>query len=221
MSDIHGQWVKYQRMLEAIHFSDCDVLYILGDFVDRGADGVRILLDVMERPNIIPLVGNHDWTMMALFSTRNKLIDRIGEQKVKGLFDLWFSDGGLPTYRQFQALTEKQKSDVLNFVNEMRFICEVDIKGEHYFMAHTVPEYDGKPLTDHLAEDFIHGEPSYDIEYNSEITIITGHTPTELIDPAYANRIWKGNRHIAIDCGAGFDGRLGCLCLENMQEYYR
>ena len=29
------------------------------------------------------------------------------------------------------------------------------------------------------------------------------------------------NNHIAVDCGAVFeDGRLGCICLDTMKEYY-
>jgi len=50
--------------------------------------------------------------------------------------------------------------------------------------------------------------------------IVTGHTPTGLIDAAYNGRVWKGNNHIAIDCGAVFGGVLGCLCLDTMEEFY-
>lgn len=41
-----------------------------------------------------------------------------------------------------------------------------------------------------------------------------------LIGPAYKGRIYKNNNHIAIDCGAVFGGRLGCLCLDTMKEFY-
>ena len=37
---------KYIKMLEKINFSDSDTLYILGDVVDRGPDGIKILLDI-------------------------------------------------------------------------------------------------------------------------------------------------------------------------------
>lgn len=39
MSDIHGELDKFERMLDLIHFSDEDHLYILGDVIDRGALG--------------------------------------------------------------------------------------------------------------------------------------------------------------------------------------
>ena len=50
--------------------------------------------------------------------------------------------------------------------------------------------------------------------------IVTGHTPTGFIDPEYTGQIWKGNNHIAIDCGAVFGNPLGCICLDTMEEIY-
>ena len=47
MSDIHGELDKFERMLDLIHFSDEDHLYILGDVIDRGALGVDILRRIM------------------------------------------------------------------------------------------------------------------------------------------------------------------------------
>lgn len=43
MSDIHGEYEKYIKMLELINFSDEDELYILGDIVDRGKEPVKVL----------------------------------------------------------------------------------------------------------------------------------------------------------------------------------
>ena len=48
MSDIHGELDKFELMLDLIHFSDEDHLYILGDVIDRGARGVDILRRIME-----------------------------------------------------------------------------------------------------------------------------------------------------------------------------
>ena len=36
MSDLHGEYEKYLEMLKKIKFTDDDVLYVLGDVVDRG-----------------------------------------------------------------------------------------------------------------------------------------------------------------------------------------
>ena len=60
MSDLHGDYEKYKKMLELIEFSDEDTLYVLGDIVDRGPEPIRILYDMSMRPNIIPMMGNHE-----------------------------------------------------------------------------------------------------------------------------------------------------------------
>ena len=41
MSDIHGGWNEYRDILEQIQFSDSDHLYMLGDAIDRGPDGIE------------------------------------------------------------------------------------------------------------------------------------------------------------------------------------
>ena len=220
MSDIHGKYDKYLKMLELIDFNSNDTLYILGDFVDRGKDGIKILLDVINRPNIISLIGNHDWLLYTLMSNYKRLAKKIGVEKVKSMFQLWFYDGGRPTYDGFIALTNDEKTKVLEYIDEMHYIIELEVSGRKYFLSHTVPAFDDVPLLDHLADDFIHGEPDYDKRYFEDMIIITGHTPTELIDKNSKGRIWYGNGHIAIDCSAGWEGALGCLCLDDMKEYY-
>ena len=40
MSDIHGCYKEYMELLEKIHFSDEDELYVVGDVVDRGPEPV-------------------------------------------------------------------------------------------------------------------------------------------------------------------------------------
>ena len=60
MSDIHGNINKYEKMLMLINFSEEDELYVLGDVIDRGAEGVRILEDIMNRPNRQMLKENHE-----------------------------------------------------------------------------------------------------------------------------------------------------------------
>ena len=72
MSDLHGCYDKYKNMLEKINLSENDTLYILGDVVDRGKDGIKILLDIMKRKNIVPLLGNHDFTAYSVLKHSHK-----------------------------------------------------------------------------------------------------------------------------------------------------
>ena len=49
MSDLHGCFDKYSEMMRKISPQEGDQLYILGDVVDRGPQGIRILQDLMRR----------------------------------------------------------------------------------------------------------------------------------------------------------------------------
>jgi len=40
ISDIHGYYDKYIRMLDKIEFNKNDMLYVIGDVIDRGDDGI-------------------------------------------------------------------------------------------------------------------------------------------------------------------------------------
>lgn len=52
MSDLHGCFEEYKRMLEKIDFKESDTLYILGDIVDRGSQSIQILQDKIGRAHV-------------------------------------------------------------------------------------------------------------------------------------------------------------------------
>ena len=67
MSDIHGDYERYMKMLEAINLDeDRDTLYVLGDVIDFGDAGMKILDDMSSRPNVYPIIGEHEYTALPL-----------------------------------------------------------------------------------------------------------------------------------------------------------
>lgn len=48
--------------------------------------------------------------------------------------------------------------------------------------------------------DLVWAETDYDKVYFLDKILVTGHSPTKLIDKAYAGKIIKRNNHIAVDC---------------------
>ncbi|MBQ4612623.1 MAG: metallophosphoesterase [Clostridia bacterium] len=140
MSDLHGCYDKYIRMLETIRFGDQDTLYILGDTVDRGKDGIRLLQDMMRRPNVIPLRGNHDYMAHRVLSRSVSSGANDTAQAVIAERQMWLDDGGAPTYTSFIALSPEEQARVLAYMNTFLIYDEVQAGGECYFLAHTVPE---------------------------------------------------------------------------------
>ncbi len=68
VSDIHGCGDKYNALLAHIGLRPEDRLYVLGDVVDRGPDGPKILLDMMSRENVTLIRGNHDESAYLILS---------------------------------------------------------------------------------------------------------------------------------------------------------
>lgn len=108
ISDIHGCYDQYRQLLQKINFSSQDELYVLGDAVDRGSDPIKVLQDLMRRPNVIYILGNHDLEMYLLL---NKLTAEITEKNCETqitselleAYSLWLSDGGAVTVKQFRS----------------------------------------------------------------------------------------------------------------------
>jgi serine/threonine protein phosphatase 1 len=220
-SDIHGCYDQYLRLIQRLDLKEDDRLYILGDLVDRGIGGIEIIKDVMNRKNVVCLRGNHDY-YASIFLKRFALQDHGAEdERLKDAFRLWLEDGGAKTFLAFSKLDDNEKRSVLCFLDTLPFYEKICVNGQRFFLSHTVGEK-AKILDIEKCDlrDFVFGEPEYDKCYFEDMTIVTGHTPTGFIDPAYTGRIWKGNRHIAVDRGAVFGNPLGCICLATVEEIY-
>ncbi len=220
VSDIHGCYDKYKMLLGRIGLKDEDTLFVLGDAVDRGNGGIEILLDMFERPNVVPLMGNHDYSALNILPMmENGLTNLTGLQR--DIASLWLSDGGMVTYEAFMRLGEDERRKIISYLKTFTYFEKAEADGKKFFLAHTVPEKEFfLDKEDQSVFDYLTGEPDYDKVYDEDMYIVTGHTPTELIDPAFAGRIWKGNGHIAVDCGAAFGNPLGCVRLDTLEEIY-
>ena len=108
-SDVHGQYDEFMELLGKIRLTDSDVLYVLGDVLDRGPHPIRTLRKIMEMPNVICLVGNHE--LMAL-ECLNFLMQEVSEESIKKLdaemlegFLTWAeNNGGQTTVNEFRKL---------------------------------------------------------------------------------------------------------------------
>lgn len=221
VSDLHGCYDKYTKLLERLHMTSDDSLYILGDIVDRGSRGMKILLALIDRENVFSSRGNHDYSAQVLLRNFALPNDGCFADELEEAFRLWLSDGGSTTYEEFLKLDESKQRAVLRYLGSLLVYKKLTVGGQKFFLAHTIP---GKAkmldIPNWKNSDFIMGEPEYEKMYFEDMLTVTGHTPTGFIDPEYIGQIWKGNNHIAIDCGAVFGNPLGCICLDTMEEIY-
>lgn len=226
MSDIHGEYEKYTNMLELIKFSDEDELFVLGDTVDRGERPIDILLDMMERPNVYHLMGNHDLLAIDILKV---LTTDISDDSVNALDESlleeiseWMQEGGETTLKQFALLSKEQRVDVLDFMSDFSMYEVIDVNDNTYILVHAgLGNFaKDKKLSDYTPHELLFGRNEVEKEYydDKSIYIVSGHTPTRYFS-GKDDIIKKGN-NIKIDCGAAFRGKLGCLCLNTMEQFY-
>ena len=69
MSDIHGRKDRFEDVLEQINLQENDVLYILGDVIDRNPSGVSLLryIQTPQQTQIsLPVLVTHHLYMMKI-----------------------------------------------------------------------------------------------------------------------------------------------------------
>lgn len=225
MSDIHGCFDQYQAMLSEIQFKSTDTLYVLGDVIDRGPDGIKILQDMNGRSNVFPILGNHEFTAAVCLPW---LMEEVTEQRLASLDETqlaalseWIANGGGPTLRSLQQLSTEERQDILEYLQEMELYAEVEAGGRRFVLTHAALEnFDPeKSLDAYELQDFLFGRPGPDMVYYPDKILVFGHTPTRLLGGQ--DRIFRKGTMVDIDCGCVFQGgRLGCLCLNTLEEFY-
>lgn len=216
ISDIHGRYDKYSAMLEKINFGDKDTLYVLGDVIDRGENGIKLLLDILRRPNAVMLMGNHEAMML------DTLLEftQISADAVSALA-AWFLNGGEPTFNEYMESESVNRIAVLDSLEKMPYFAEISVNGNDFVLLHGglenfSPE---RPLNGYSRDEIVWAEPDFERRYFEDKFTVVGHTPTPTVcgEP----KIFRAGKLIDIDCGCAFeDGRLGCLCLDDFEEFY-
>lgn len=229
MSDIHGCFDEYLEMLKKINFSEKDELYVLGDAMDRGSEPIKVIQDMMMRPNVIYIIGNHDYMML---STLKKLAVEVTEKNCEDYltqedllnYSYWMENGGKTTSIQFASLSHDEQYDILEYLEEALIYEILEDKGRQFILVHADIHgfNENKNLDEYDFSDFIYWHADYSKRYyqDKNIFLVTGHTPTALIRADKKPEIYQGNGHIALDCGCVFGGNLASYCIETGKITY-
>ena len=229
VSDIHGCYDKYIQLLHRLGLKDSDTLYVLGDMIDRGPDGLKILMDISMRPNVVPFLGNHEYAALTCLPW---LMEELTEENTEPdvlLWRLqstqgWISDGGETTIAEFRRLSTEARQDVLDILEALTVYEEVKAGGREFVLVHAglggfSPD---KPLDDYQLDELILSRPEPGETYFPHKYLVCGHTPTPYYTGARPEdaRIYRKDMMIAIDCGCVSGGPLGCICLDTLEEIY-
>lgn len=226
MSDLHGMYDKFIAMLEKINFSASDELFIIGDIIDRGERPVDILEYVMDKPNITVLLGNHE-VMASDFLHR--LTAEITKENINSVdedflieLSIYKRNGGATTMKQLRALPPDKRKKILDFIDSLYAYEAIDIGDKTFILVHAgLGNFrKDKKISQYALYELLELCPDYERQYfdDDSVYIVSGHTPTKLISGKC--EIYHSHNNIVIDCGAAFGGKLACLRLEDMAEFY-
>ena len=233
ISDLHGYYDLFIKLLEKISFSEFDLLYIIGDVWDRGPDSLKILFYIQEHDNIILIKGNHEYMMQEALYYGVYYDDIDYPSKA---FKLWIANGGNTTMENIREYLQKDKlkhedyrvvrsaflKNLYEYLNNLPEYLEIEVNNQSYVLVHAGIDVK-RPLDKQDLDTLLWIREGFYLQRGDLTKIyIFGHTPTALLNKDYSFNIWLDEVHhnkIGIDGGlaCGTVGQLNCLCLNDGQ----
>lgn len=238
MSDIHGCYDEFIKMIEIIELSPEDTLIIAGDYMDRGKQSYEMLEWISNAPeNVILLKGNHDAEFVEYIrimnSMKKKLISKVDDDSVehtRKLFEIakdYVDEHGafFDYYGNIHELIFKKKITLRKFkewsdiIKQLPYTYETSIDEKNYIIVHAGYIEEENLIVKPTVESFYlyARDEAYRFGGRRDSVVIAGHTPT--ISPNHmtytGGTIYKYyNEKINctfydIDCGAVFRSQLG------------
>ena len=220
ISDVHGEYGLFRKLLRAIDFKDTDELYVCGDIIDKGQNSVELAKYISSLPNAQCIIGNHELAFLKYY--RALLDDLPGDpDAVLDRLQAYFSDGELLDWELVDWI------DALpSYIETDEFIC---------VHAGLPLDEDGcpLPLEDAAPEELVNDRRFKEkgVVNKGGKCVFFGHTETSNICGVDKIIGYRRNRRTActsimdyhkvhLDVGAWHSGVLGCFCIDTCKVFY-
>ena len=225
-ASLHGCFERYEALLKELNLKDDDMLFVLGNTVDGGDKGIEILMDMMLKPNVYPMLGEHDLIAYEILSgiekeTRKDITAPLSKELAQKC-NKWLTSGGEGTMNSFAKLSDDDKTALLEYMEEFTLYEEIEADGIDFVLCHNMPEnfVTGDSLENYSAEEILSGNVNYEREYFPGKVLITGNDVTIEIDKNTHGRIFKNDYHVGVNCGGYMGGYTAAYCLDTGEEFY-
>jgi len=197
ISDLHGRYDLWSKARD--YLQEDDTLICLGDCIDRGPDGIKIVDEMRARPNTIYIKGNHEDMAAAAIYDLNEVYNKQGEDGSS----LWFYNGGYATYKELIKLPTNQQLEYAYFFNNLTHMYEyINSSDEKVILVHAnfTPEK--------KKQDLLWDRSSFHTLWPKgknykDIKVIHGHTPVQYLEFNFG---YNGNTFTGdIDTNEAFD----------------
>lgn len=190
ISDLHGIVLQqFRDLLEQAGFSDEDILFVLGDTIDRGTDGVKLLLWMMEQHNVFHLLGNHEAMLLSISDMMFKEVTEDALEQFFGdkmeVLSAMLVNGAQPTLNALRSLIRQSPEQVeclMEYLQDMPLYDSVEVNGITYLLVHAgLGNFaNNKKISAYTADELLWHRPELDEAYplGDDVRVIFGHTPT-------------------------------------------
>jgi serine/threonine protein phosphatase 1 len=221
IGDIHGRANALHEVLAFADFRDkVDRLITLGDIVDGGENTREVLDRLVKIKHRIDITGNHDlWALPWFAFSENP--DNVGKKPPEP--PLWFNQGGFWTARSYDFNPWNVPQSHIDLLRG-QIPYYVDSKNRLFVHGGFNPKV---PIENQSVETLTwdrslikyaknHPIPGYNL-------VFIGHTTTQLFLGqllGHGSKPLKYHNLIMMDCGAGWNGNLCVMNVDNIDEYY-
>lgn len=170
-ADWHGCGTIAKQIMDYLQPSDR--LYFLGDAIDRGPDGIKILQMLMHDRRVVFIRGNHEDMMFKTY--RGGFEDRY----------TWYYNGNEDTERDFNKLSKSEREEILDFIEYMPIDWTYKTKDKTIRMSHAgyTPGI-AFSFKDQYLWDRGHFCDKWQEDYE-DTYVIHGHTPVQYLKFEY------------------------------------
>lgn len=226
-SDLHGYPLEeFVGLLKKAGFGESDHCFVLGDVIDRGSDGIKILRFLMRQPNFTLLRGNHEDMMLSsgfLFTEiTDDSINSLTGRKL-GAYSNWMMNGGMPTIDALRGTRDREIKYIYEYLKDAPLFETVSTDNCDFVLTHSgLGNFrKDKKLSEYTEKELLWTRPSLDTKYfDNGIITVFGHTPTAHYSEKYSGRMIKTESWINIDAGVAYGFAPMLLRLDDMKEFY-
>jgi serine/threonine protein phosphatase 1 len=164
--DIHGCSQTFKALLQKISLTKDDLLFLLGDYIDRGPDSSGVIDYIMKLQsdgyNIKPLLGNHEQEIIEASKEYDTPTFKFYVRRFKSL-DLLNSEG-------------KIKKSYFDFMNNLPYYIVLP----DYYLVHGAINFEKDNPFEERRQLLVLRSQIYNSEKAGNRRIVYGHQPTYL-----------------------------------------
>lgn len=251
MSDIHGHYRSFMGLLDTLALTSDDQVYILGDVIDRGPNVAALLVACVklseEYPNFHFLLGNHEHMAYQYLQQSKNFTD--DAEKAHWIEKVSGSEQTIEAIDALDDDWVQEK--LIGWFDELIYYDIADVAGQKWMLVHAgfdPARFNTDKTTrfdDVIVEGGFGAQSLHDMIWIREkwiydnreapLPTVHGHTPTDFFasdvdaleaavgESCYLSRggILYYKNKIDIDCGAGAGLGVGCLRLDDFQEFHK